>query len=85
MTRIRRSGPPPQEAAPTLANTDTHHSTGYFDSNRLAQAVAVLTDAGLAVAGRCQDCGQALVNPASIARARGPKCAAKARAGAVVR
>lgn len=85
MTRIRRSGPPPQGAAPILANTDTHHSTGYFDSNRLAQAVAVLAEAGLAVAGRCVDCGQAIVSPTSLARMRGPKCAAKAAAGAVVR
>lgn len=80
MTQIRRSGPPPQGAAPILANTDTHHSTGYFDSNRLAQAVAVLAEAGLAVAGRCVDCGHVIVSPVSVARMRGPRCAAKAQA-----
>lgn len=84
MSQRRRSGPP-QGAAPTLANTDTHHSTGLFDSNRLELAVAVLTAAGLAVAGRCVDCGQAIISPTSLARMRGPRCAAKARAGAVVR
>ncbi|HPZ98787.1 MAG TPA: DUF6011 domain-containing protein [Phycisphaerae bacterium] len=80
MSQIRRSGPP-QGAAPTLTNTDSRQTAGHVDSSLdLAQAVAVLTAAGLAVAGRCQDCGQALVSPTSIARARGPKCAAKARA-----
>lgn len=72
MTKRKRPAPPQHRPLPNHTDDPQH--------NRLALALAVLAEAGLIVAGRCQDCGQALVNPASIARSRGPKCAAKARA-----
>lgn len=81
MSRQCRRPAPPQDR-PSGQRTD---ATDFNRRTDIELAVAVVTDAGLTVAGRCQDCGQALVNPASIARARGPKCAAKSRAGAVVR
>lgn len=81
MTRRRISPGIPAGANPRDNTADSRQTAGRFDSSLdLARAVAVLAAAGLAVAGRCQDCGAALISPVSIARMRGPRCAAKARA-----
>ncbi len=76
MTRRKQPAPPQDRPLPNHTDDPQH--------NRLALALAVLTGAGLTVAGRCVDCGAAIVSPTSLARMRGPKCAAKSRAGAVV-
>jgi len=75
MNRRNRPGNP---GAATSTTTTLHPNT-----NRRADivlAVAVLADAGLAVAGRCVDCGHVIVSPVSLARMRGPRCAARAQA-----
>lgn len=86
MTRRRISPDSNAGANPRDNTADSRQTAGLFNSSLdLAQAVAVLAEAGFSVAGRCVDCGAAIVSPVSIARMRGPRCAAKAAAEAVVR
>ncbi|MDQ1304723.1 MAG: hypothetical protein QG671_550 [Actinomycetota bacterium] len=48
------------------------------EERTVAQAAAVLKAAGYGIAMRCLDCGHPITSAASLARLRGPKCAAKA-------
>ncbi|HPY26218.1 MAG TPA: hypothetical protein PLK19_18090 [Mycobacterium sp.] len=48
------------------------------EERTVAQAAAVLKAAGYGIAMRCLDCGHPITSSASLARLRGPKCAAKA-------
>ncbi len=72
MTRRKQPAPPQDRPLPNHTDDPQH--------NRLALAVAVLADAVLAVAGRCVDRGHVIVSPVSLARMRGPRCAARAQA-----
>ncbi len=80
MTRRRISPGISAGANPRDNTADSRQTAGHFESNRLALALAVLAEAGLTVAGRCVDCGAAIVSPVSLARMRGPRCAARAQA-----
>lgn len=48
------------------------------EDRAVAQAVAVLVRHGYGIALRCRDCGHPITAPASLARLRGPRCAARA-------
>lgn len=87
MSPIRRSGPPPQKAAPhnisSAAKSNRLHrpQDGYAaptaEDRAVARAVAVLVSYGYGIALRCLDCGHPITAPASLARLRGPRCAAR--------
>ena len=51
------------------------------EDRAVAQAVAVLERHGYGIALRCLDCRRPITSPASLARLRGPRCAARVVAG----
>lgn len=93
MPQIRRSGPPAQEGRP-VHNSDTHDSNrlhrpedGWqapdFEDRSDAAFEAEAKARGYRLSLTCLDCGHPIVAEASLRRLRGPRCAARAEAGAV--
>lgn len=54
------------------------YATPSAEDRAVARAVAVLVSHGYGIALRCLDCGHPITAPASLARLRGPRCAARA-------
>lgn len=84
---IRRS-PGTKSRATSTTPIATRHSSrchrpqdGYAaptaEDRAVARAVAVLVSYGYGIALRCLDCGHPITAPASLARLRGPRCAAR--------
>ena len=86
MTTAKRSRPSGgTRAASKSRATDYHHSSGDYrheaptaEDRAVEQAIAVLRGYGYGIAMRCLDCRHPITSAASLARMRGPRCAAKA-------
>ena len=62
----------------SLHRAEDGYSAPTAEDREVAKAVAVLQGFGFGIAMRCLDCGHPITSAASLARLRGPKCAAKA-------
>lgn len=94
MTAQQRGGPPKNEAGPATGpaptttlgiahSSELHRAQDGFaaptsEDRAVAQAIAVLRQHGYGIALRCVDCQHPISSAASLARMRGPKCAARA-------
>lgn len=82
----RQKEAPPASARGTTAAahlTELHQpEDGYTpptaEDRAVAQAIAVLRRHGYGIAARCIDCRHPIFSAASLARMRGPRCAARA-------
>lgn len=81
-TRKRPAGNRP---SPLSTATDYSHSSGDYrhqaptaEDRAVEQAIAILRGRGYGIAMRCLDCRHPITSAASLARMRGPRCAAKA-------
>lgn len=57
---------------------DYRHEAPTAEDHAVRQAIAVLHGYGYGIAMRCLDCKHPITSAASLARMRGPRCAAKA-------
>lgn len=89
MPEIRRSPGSESRAASTPPSADSKFTAyrrqdGYqaptVEDRAIAAAIAVLEQHGYGIAMRCLDCGHGIFSKSSLARLRGPKCAARAEA-----
>lgn len=88
MTSTKRPAPPQDRPFPNLTNavhvTAYRRQDGYqaptVEDRAIAAAIAVLEQHGYGIAMRCLDCGHGIFSKSSLARLRGPKCAARAEA-----
>ena len=60
------------------SNGDYRHQAPTTEDRAVEQAIAVLHGYGYGIAMRCLDCKHPITSAASLARMRGPRCAAKA-------
>jgi hypothetical protein len=84
---------PTAGAAPTTGQVDTTVSSLYLrqdgyaapdaEERAVQRTIGVLPENGYSIAMRCLDCQHPITSAASLARMRGPKCAAKAVSGDV--
>lgn len=86
MTRSRKPAPPQDRPSPNITSaTDSsfyRRQDGYAAptaaERAVAQAIDVLRGHGYGIAMRCLDCHRPITSAASLARMRGPRCAARA-------
>lgn len=64
----------------TLANPGKVAQQAAYARAHGQEATAEALEDALSRAGRCQDCGRALTDEASVEAGRGPVCSAKAKA-----
>lgn len=92
MTAPQRGGPPKEfggsDVATRAAKPADSHLTAYrrqdghaapnAEDRAVAAAIEVLRGHGFGIACRCVDCNHPITSAASLARMRGPRCAARA-------
>lgn len=88
MTQIRRIPATSGRDTSTTATVASPHSNGHraedgytaptAEDRAVEAAIAVLRGYGYGIAMRCLDCRRPITSPSSLARMRGPRCAAKA-------
>lgn len=76
--RDNRSRPNP--TAPAAHRRVDGYAAPSAEDRAVAAALAVIAAAGFGIAARCLDCGRPITAAASLARMRGPSCAARAAA-----
>lgn len=86
MSQRKRPAPPQDRPSRNTTNgTDSslyRRQDGYSAptaaDRAVTRAIAVLQEHGFGIAARCLDCGHPITATASLARMRGPRCAARA-------
>lgn len=83
-----RKRPAPPQDRPSRNTTSTTDSSLYrrqdgyqapeVEDRAVARAIDLLREHGYGIAARCLDCQHPITSPASLARMRGPRCAARA-------
>lgn len=86
MSQRKRPAPPQDRPSRNTTNgTDSslyRRQDGYsapsVEDRAVAQAIDVLREHGYGIAARCLDCRHPITSAVSLARMRGPRCAARA-------